>query len=91
MQYLLDTNICIAAMRNHPLVVRRMAAQSPGDCAISTITGYELYTGVAKCANPARERSKVDLLLATLVMDNMGEFARVSGLSVENWKIAPQP
>ena len=66
MLYLLDTNTCIAAMRNHPLVVQRMAAQTPGDCAISTITGYELYTGVAKCANPAWERSKVDLLLAVL-------------------------
>jgi tRNA(fMet)-specific endonuclease VapC len=66
MLYLLDTNTCIAAMRNHPLVVQRMAAQSPGDCAISAITGYELYTGVAKCAQPAKERSKVDLLLAVL-------------------------
>ena len=136
MQYLLDTNICIAAMRNHPLVMQRMAAQSPGDCAISTITGYELYTGVAKCANPAKERSKVDLLLAvlgelpfdadaareaariraaleaqgsmigpydvllaghavsaglTLVTDNTGEFTRVAGLAVENWKVPPQP
>jgi hypothetical protein len=40
MLYLLDTNTCIAAMRNHSLVVQRMAAQSPGDCAISAITGY---------------------------------------------------
>jgi len=66
MLYLLDTNTCIAAMRNHPLVVQRMAAQTPRDCAISTITGYELYTGMAKCANPAKERSKVELLLAVL-------------------------
>lgn len=66
MLYLLDINTCIAAMRNHPVVVQRMAAQSPGDRAISTITGYELYAGVAKCLNPAKERSKVDLLLAVL-------------------------
>jgi tRNA(fMet)-specific endonuclease VapC len=136
MLYLLDTNTCIAAMRNSPLVVQRMAADSPGDCAVSTITGYELYTGVAKCANPAKERSKVDLLLAvlselpfdadaareaariratlesqgsrigpydvllaghaiatglTLVTDNTGEFTRVAGLSVENWKVPPRP
>jgi tRNA(fMet)-specific endonuclease VapC len=63
MLYLLDTNTCIAAMRNHPLVVQTMASHAPGDCAISTITAYELYTGVAKCSNPGRERSKVDLLL----------------------------
>ncbi len=39
MQYLLDTNTCIAAMRNDPLVVQKMTAQSPEACAISTITG----------------------------------------------------
>ncbi len=136
MLYLLDTNTCIAAMRNHPLVVQRMAAQSPGDCAISAITGYELHTGVAKCVNPAKERAKVDLLLSvlselpfdadaareaariraalesqgsmigpydvllaghaiaadlTLVTDNTGEFTRVAGLAVENWKVPAQP
>jgi len=66
MRYLLDTNTCITAMRNDPLVVQRMAALSPGECAISTITSYELFTGIEKCAHPARERSKVDLLLATV-------------------------
>jgi tRNA(fMet)-specific endonuclease VapC len=66
MQYLLDTNTCIAAMRQHPNVVRKMAAVAPGDCAVSTITGYELWTGVEKCANPAQERIKVQLLLATV-------------------------
>src|SRR5438046_5793869 len=67
MRYLLDTNTCIAAMRNEARVVQRMAAVPPGDCAISTITGYELYTGVEKCANPAKERAKVDLLLKTVL------------------------
>jgi tRNA(fMet)-specific endonuclease VapC len=66
MRYLLDTNTCIAAMRNVALVVQRMAAVSPGDCAISTITSYELYTGIEKCAHPAKELSKVNLLLATV-------------------------
>src|SRR5947209_3026338 len=66
MRYLLDTNTCIAAMRNEARVVQRMAAVSPGDCAISTITGYELYTGVEKCADPTKELSKVNVLLATV-------------------------
>lgn len=66
MRYLLDTNTCIAAMRHHALVVQRMAALAPGDCAISTITSYELFTGIDKCANPANELSKVKLLLATV-------------------------
>lgn len=66
MRYLLDTDTCIAAMRNHPLVVQRLAAVAPGECAISTVTGYELYTGVEKCAKPAQELAKVNLLLTTV-------------------------
>lgn len=66
MLYLLDTNTCIAAMRNDASVVSRLSSLSPGDCAISTITSYELATGVAKCAQPANEAAKVKLLLTTI-------------------------
>jgi tRNA(fMet)-specific endonuclease VapC len=66
MQYLLDTNACIDVMRNHPSVVNRMSAAAPSDCVISTITSYELYTGIAKCAAPDKEQAKVDLLLKTV-------------------------
>ena len=65
-RYLLDTNTCIALMRNQPTVVQRMAAVAPADCAISTISSYELFTGVEKCANPAKEQAKVELLLKTI-------------------------
>lgn len=136
MKYLLDTNTCIAAMRNQPLVVGRLSAVTPGDCVISSITGYELFTGVEKCASPARERSKVERLLSMvcqlpfdaaaateaariratlealgqpigpydtllaghalslqliLVSNNTGEFARVAGLTLENWQAPPVP
>jgi tRNA(fMet)-specific endonuclease VapC len=66
LRYLLDTNACIAVMRSHPKVVQRMAAVPPGECGISAITSYELYTGVEKCSDPAKERAKVDLLLNTV-------------------------
>lgn len=66
MRFLLDTNTCIAAMKHHPLVMARLAALAPGDCAISTISTYELHTGVEKCANPAKELAKVALFLATI-------------------------
>jgi tRNA(fMet)-specific endonuclease VapC len=65
-RYLLDTNTCIAAMRSHPKAIQRMAAVPPGECAISTVTAYELFTGVEKCSKPAQERAKVDLLLRTV-------------------------
>jgi tRNA(fMet)-specific endonuclease VapC len=85
MRYLLDTNTCIGAMRNDPAVVGRIAVVLPGDCAISTITSYELYTGVEKCSDPARERAKVDLLLGavhTLPFDSESakEAARIRAL-----------
>lgn len=67
MPFLIDTNTCIAVMRNHPLIVRRVSGWSPQDLAVSTITSYELHTGVAKCAHPAKERSKVETFLNTLV------------------------
>ena len=84
-RYLLDTNTCIAVMRSHPIAVQRMAAVAPGDCAISTVTAYELYTGVEKCTNPAQERSKVELLLTTVCEmsfdpDAAREAARVRAL-----------
>lgn len=66
MHYLLDTNTCIAVMRHSPLVLRHMSAMAPAACAISTITTYELCTGVAKCADPAKELNKVNLLLSTV-------------------------
>jgi tRNA(fMet)-specific endonuclease VapC len=66
MRYLLDTNTCIAAMRNDIWVVKRMSSLSPGECAISAITSYELNTGVAKCANPAKELAKINFLFATV-------------------------
>lgn len=66
MPYLLDTNTCIDALRNEPRTVARMSSASPGDCAISTITSYELYTGVEKCSDPAREAAKIGTLLSTV-------------------------
>lgn len=65
-RYLLGTNVCIAAMRNHLQVAQRMAAVSPDEIAISSITSYELLTGVEKCSDPSRERAKVQLLLNTV-------------------------
>lgn len=67
MRYLLDTNTCVDVMRNHPNVVNRMSGVAPGDSVISTITSYELYTGIAKCASPDKEQAKVDLLLRTVI------------------------
>ena len=66
MRFLLDTNTCIAVMRHEATAIARMSAVVPMDCAISTITAYELFTGIAKCADPLREGAKVEKLLRTV-------------------------
>ncbi len=53
-------------LRNHATVTKRLTAVPPADCTVSTVTSYELFTGVEKCANQAKERAKVELLLKTV-------------------------
>jgi tRNA(fMet)-specific endonuclease VapC len=95
MRFLLDTNTCIAAMRNDPLVLARMAVVTPTDCAISTITTYELYTGIEKCSSPAKELARVRLLITTvkeLSFDGPAatEAARIRALlEARGWMIGP--
>ena len=43
-----------------------MASVAPTDCVISTVTLYELLTGVEKCENPSSERSKVAAFESTV-------------------------
>jgi tRNA(fMet)-specific endonuclease VapC len=66
MRYLIDTGSCIAAMKRHPLVVQRLQSLRPDDMAISSVTLYELETGVAKCRDPAVERQRVDAFVAVM-------------------------
>lgn len=95
MRYLLDTNTCIAVMRQNLTVIKRLSALSPSDCAIATITSYELFTGVEKCADPIRERSKIESLLTTvcqIVFDVAAaqEAARIRALlEVQGCMIGP--
>ena len=133
MLYLLDTNVCIDALRGRPEVVDRLRQLSPDDCAVSSITAFELLAGAKKSADPAGEIAKVHTFLGAVVLepfdavaaecaasirsqldrrgerigaydtliaghalalglicvtDNVGEFSRVDGLVVENWRMA---
>lgn len=59
MTHLLDTNVCIAAMRGNPQVCRRLLAHVPSDCGISAVSLYELYSGANRCQQPIDELRKV--------------------------------
>ncbi len=66
MKFLLDTNVCIAVMRGQAAAVSQLSARVPGECGVSAVTAYELFTGVAKCREPERERAKVVRLLSPM-------------------------
>lgn len=49
MKFLLDTNICIALLKeNDPALVARMKSQSPGYFALCSVVKGELYYGARK-------------------------------------------
>ena len=49
MRYMLDTNICIYAIKHKPeAVIRRFLAHNPDEICISAITYAELMHGVEK-------------------------------------------
>ncbi len=83
MRYMLDTNICILAIKKKSAsVLQRLKKLEPTDVCISTVTYAELVHGVEKSAFPDRNRAALLLLLANIeIMDfNMqaaDEYGRV--------------
>lgn len=131
MKYMLDTNICIHAIRHRPeIVIRNIMQHNANELCVSSVTYAELMYGVAKSQDPERNRIAMALFLSsitildfdgyaaeeygriraeleskgtpigpldtmiaahakaeglTVVTNNVREFCRVEGLSVENW------
>jgi tRNA(fMet)-specific endonuclease VapC len=57
MRFMLDTNTCIELIRyQNKRVLRRMKRRSPDDICVSSVTLSELEYGVAKSANPEKNR-----------------------------------
>ena len=67
MTRLLDTDTCIGVLRQKPGVVHRLSQFAPTEVAVSMVTVYELYCGVAKAKDPAAERLKVERFVSTIV------------------------
>ena len=61
MRYLLDTNICIYAMKHHQAVLRRMQQARHQGLCVSAIVAAELAFGVARSAMEHREKNQVSL------------------------------
>lgn len=67
MRYMLDTNICIYAIKNKPKeVIERLKEHEPGEICISSVTYAELIHGVEKSKAVNKNRIALTLLLADI-------------------------
>ena len=65
MKYLLDTNICIYALkRRPPEVLSRLQDLKPADVGLSAVTAAELRFGASKSATPVRNHRVLDVFLS---------------------------
>jgi len=68
-RYMLDTNMCIYLMKNHPAqVAQRFAQCYVGDVVMSAITYAELDYGVEVSSHPAQERANLAALADLIVV-----------------------
>lgn len=76
MRYMLDTNICIYAIKHKPeAVLQRLKSVDPEDVCISVITYAELIHGVEKSAAVEKNRLALAMLLANIEILNFGTNA----------------
>lgn len=66
MKFLLDTDICIYALKQNPVVLRNLLAHERADVAISVITEAELRTGAAKSHSATKTLRSVENFLGPL-------------------------
>jgi tRNA(fMet)-specific endonuclease VapC len=79
-KYLLDTNICIYALKNRPPeVLERLRAVGPAAVAVSVITVLELRHGAEKSRDPAKAHGKLDLFLAPIAALDFDGAAALHG------------
>jgi tRNA(fMet)-specific endonuclease VapC len=48
-------------------MVQRLSRVAPTDCAVSMVTVYELFCGLAKTQAPAKERQKVERFVSAIL------------------------
>jgi tRNA(fMet)-specific endonuclease VapC len=79
MKYLLDTNICIALIRQKPAaLIHRLTSLQPGDAGISSITLAELFHGVEKSARPGQNMSALEQFLLPLDLADFDQDAALA-------------
>ncbi len=72
---MLDTNLCIRALRDRPAYIRARLQQEAESVCISTIILYELYVGAEQSARPDHQREAVEQFAAKLHLLEFDENA----------------
>lgn len=76
MRYMLDTNICIYAIKHKPKqVFDRLQEHEPSEICISSVTYAELAHGVEKSQAVERNRLALGLLLANIEIMSFDSLA----------------
>lgn len=71
MEYLLDTNVLVAASRGNTFIQNKINTIGASQCYISEITLAELYYGAACSLRPEQNTSKVEALCSCLNILNI--------------------
>ena len=76
MRYMLDTNICIYAIKHKPeKVFHKLQEVDPEDVCVSSVTYAELVHGVEKSAAVEKNRLALFMLLANIEIKNFDTVA----------------
>ncbi len=76
MKYLLDTNICIALIRQKPAaLIQRITSHQPGEVGISSITLAELIHGVEKSTHVEQNMLALQQFLLPLELSDFDQQA----------------
>ncbi len=76
MKYMLDTNICIYAIKNKPPeVIKNFLMHDPDEMCISSITYGELMHGVEKSQAVEKNRVAITMFLSSIMILPFDHFA----------------
>jgi tRNA(fMet)-specific endonuclease VapC len=66
--HLLDTDICIHAMKSRDLALSRRLDELRGNCAVSDVSIYELYSGAERYDMPNKRKAIIDTFIGRLIV-----------------------
>lgn len=78
MKLMLDTNVCIYLIKEHPAsVLERFDSHPVGDIGVSVITVAELEYGITKSSRPATNREALEQFISPLEVASFDRHATV--------------